>query len=64
MNEAIQAAIAALTQYGHVVRPYVREDSPWFEIDDMMLASWHEMEELGRYILISGVRKPAPRFPN
>jgi hypothetical protein len=46
MKQKVDAAIEALKNQGHTVRPYNREGKFWFEIDGRMLASNQEMQEL------------------
>jgi hypothetical protein len=50
MNQKIDAAIQALKNDGHSVRPYNRDGKFWFEIDGRMLASRQEMEELANRV--------------
>ncbi len=47
MDPQITAEIEKMKDQGHTVRPHMREDGLWFEIDDGMLASYKEMKELG-----------------
>jgi hypothetical protein len=46
MKSKIDAAIETLKSQGHSVRPYNRDGQFWYEIDNRMLASHQEMEEL------------------
>ena len=47
-QEKVEAAIAMLKAQGHVVEIQVRGDkgNRWYQIDDWMLVSWEEMQDL------------------
>jgi len=42
----VVAAINSMNKQGHYARVYRRQDEMWVEIDQCMLASFHEIEEL------------------
>ena len=42
----VVAAINSINKQGHYARVYRRQDKMWVEIDQCMLASFHEIEEL------------------
>jgi len=42
----VVAAINSMNKQGHYARVYRRQDKMWVEIDQCMLASFHEIEEL------------------
>jgi hypothetical protein len=42
----VAAAINSMTKQGHYARIYRNQDKMWVEIDQCMLASFHEIEEL------------------
>ena len=46
MEADLRAAIKMLHGQGHIVRPYIRYGTLWFEIDGNMLATRQEMLEL------------------
>jgi len=47
----VVAAINSMNKQGHYARVYRHQDKIWVEIDQYMLASFHEIEEL-----VDGVR--------
>jgi hypothetical protein len=48
MKENIEAAIKMLRGQGHSVCAQVREGKQWFHVDERMLVSWAEMNDLAR----------------
>jgi len=42
----VVAAINSMNKQGHYARVYRHEDKMWVEIDQCMLVSFHEIEEL------------------
>ena len=42
----VVAAINSMNKQGHYARVYRRQDKMWVEIDQCMLASFYEIEEL------------------
>ena len=47
MSVKVVAAINSMNKQGHYARIHRYKDKTWVEIDQCMLASFHEMEELG-----------------
>ena len=46
MSVKVVAAINSMNKQGHYARIYRHQDKIWVEIDECMLASFHEIEEL------------------
>ena len=46
MRSKVDAAIEVLKSQGHTVRTYNREGQFWYEIDDRIVASNQEMDDL------------------
>ena len=46
MSVKVVAAINSMNKQGHHARVYRHQDKMWVEIDQCMLASFHEIEEL------------------
>jgi hypothetical protein len=46
VSAKVVAAINSMNKQGHYARVYRRQDKMWVEIDQCMLASFHEIEEL------------------
>ena len=46
MSVKVVAAINRMNKQGHYARVYRHEDKMWVEIDQCMLVSFHEIEEL------------------
>ena len=46
MSIKVVAAINSMNKQGHNARVYRHQDKMWVEIDQCMLASFHEIEEL------------------
>ena len=46
MEEDLNAAIKMLNGQGHIVHPFIRSGTLWFEVDGNMLVTRQEMLEL------------------
>ena len=46
MKEKVVAAVKMLREQGHSVRAQVRDGKQWFHVDERMLVSWAEMNDL------------------
>jgi hypothetical protein len=48
MTREIDSAIDRIVGQGHQVRPFIVEERPWCEIDELLIASRQELLELGQ----------------
>jgi hypothetical protein len=46
MKEKVVAAVKMLREQGHAVCAQVRDGKQWFHVDERMLVSWAEMNDL------------------
>ena len=46
MKEKVVAAVKMLREQGHSVRAQVRDGKQWFYVDERMLVSWAEMNDM------------------
>jgi len=46
MKEKVVAAVKMLREQGHSVCAQVRDGTQWFNVDERMLVSWAEMNDL------------------
>ena len=46
MKEKVVAAVKMLREQGHSVHAQVRDGKQWFHVDERMLVSWAEMNDM------------------